>query len=415
MINEEDEIPWGNLSATALEELLFALTQAMSPRSVEWRSRPNAINTADGGRDIEATFDITTPDGDVEIQTWWIDCKRRKDTVHPRDVKEGLLNATVKKKVDVFVIATNSYFSNPTRDWVKEHADRFPKPLGKLWDRTHLSRLVHKYPAAAAQALPELLTAVERRDLVTTQFFERGRAMTEADLQFFWNGEPSVRRDGALLTAATYSQLLHGTWIERPWATLMDSSDVAAETLVLALTRLPTALVVTDRLNDHRVARSMAYILINALRVLSTNEALEILQKPFDFLEGIEISKHEIVQEAVVIPALRLASDELVDACSDDCFRIAIDPPLMLDPGEYGEHYWKRFSKHQDSSSEGSLIITNLSQPCVVGFPVSKEKPCPLMAEPTVSRDVITAIRAVVEYRVKYPKFQALHLRQSEA
>jgi hypothetical protein len=407
IMNDEDEIPWANLSANMLEELLLVLVQAMSPRSVEWRSRPNVINTSDGGRDIEAAFDVTTPDGDVETQTWWIDCKKRTSTVRPGDVKEVILNATVKKGVDVFVVATNSHFSNPTSDWVKEHNDRFPKPLAKLWDRTQLSRLVRKYPAAAAQALPDLLTPIERRELVISQFFERARIMPEPDLDFFWETKPTVRNNGALIVAATYSELVHGSWTKRPWATAMHNQEVAAEALVLAFTSLPLASAKSNRLNNEKITQSITYILLNSLRIISADTALEILKNPFEFIEGFDGRDDEgVIRRAVVLPVMQLALRELADACSDDCFRLSIDPPLTLDPGEYGEHYWKRFSAPAEIAR--SLILTNLSQPCVVGFPVSDEHPCPLMKEPTVSRDVIDVMRHVVEFRLESPQFQAL-------
>lgn len=105
---------------------------AMGAKDLEWRLGGTGGGAGDSGRHLEAQFYAPGADGELESQKWWIECKGRKGTVEPDEVKSAVNNALAKEGLDYPVVATNTQFSNPTRDWVKEWQRKHPRPKVKL-------------------------------------------------------------------------------------------------------------------------------------------------------------------------------------------------------------------------------------------------------------------------------------------
>jgi hypothetical protein len=61
-----------------------------------------------------------------------LSAKGRAGTVEPDEVKSAVNNALAIDGLDYLVIATNTQFSNPTRDWVKKWQAKHSKPKVKL-------------------------------------------------------------------------------------------------------------------------------------------------------------------------------------------------------------------------------------------------------------------------------------------
>jgi hypothetical protein len=131
-------IPFEELKGRDLEECVYWLLEAMGARDLEWRSGGSGGRAADQGRDLEATFYASSADGEMKSQRWWIECRGRQGTVEPEAVKSAVANSLAADKLDYLVIATNTTFSNPTRDWVTQWQRRHPLPKVRLWDRTQL-------------------------------------------------------------------------------------------------------------------------------------------------------------------------------------------------------------------------------------------------------------------------------------
>src|ERR1022692_3125523 len=73
---------WNGVTGSQLEELLYGLLEAMGASSVTWRAgSATGVTAADGGRDLEAIFDRPSPDGELDRQKWWVECKGRTETV----------------------------------------------------------------------------------------------------------------------------------------------------------------------------------------------------------------------------------------------------------------------------------------------------------------------------------------------
>jgi restriction endonuclease len=180
-------VPWDSVTGIQLEELLYGLLDAMGASSLAWRAGSSkGVTATDGGRDLEAVFDRPSPDGELDRQRWWIESKGRTNTVERGAVQQAVLDASARSDIDILVIATNSRFSNPTRDWVTERASSYTRPVVKLWDRDNLDRLVRMYPTVVARVLPDALSDEERLRLLVARFEELGEEPTQLDLEFFW-------------------------------------------------------------------------------------------------------------------------------------------------------------------------------------------------------------------------------------
>src|SRR5262245_1319469 len=98
------QIPLADLRARYLEECLVWLVDSLGGKDLEWRHGGAAGGASDSGRDIEAHFHLTGPDGEVSKQKWWIEAKGRSKTVEPDAVKAAVHNARGKHDLDVLII-----------------------------------------------------------------------------------------------------------------------------------------------------------------------------------------------------------------------------------------------------------------------------------------------------------------------
>src|SRR5260370_5845649 len=126
----------------------------MGDRDSEWRTGGKGAGAADGGRDVEARFFVPNIDGQIEARRWWIECKGRSATLEKDAVATACNNVLADKSVHCLVIATNTTFSNPTRDWVRQWQERFPTPQILLFARPSLEPSLALHP-------PPVLTPFE--------------------------------------------------------------------------------------------------------------------------------------------------------------------------------------------------------------------------------------------------------------
>lgn len=133
--------PFAGPKGHDLEECVYWLLDSMGAKDLEWRTGGCGGGAADGERDLQAAFYTPTVDGEIEAQKWWIECKDRAGTVEPDEAKSAVTSALAIEGLDYVVIATNTQFSNPTRDWVKLRQAKHPRPRIKLWDHAQLERL----------------------------------------------------------------------------------------------------------------------------------------------------------------------------------------------------------------------------------------------------------------------------------
>lgn len=151
-------IPFAGIKARDLEECIYWLLDAMGARDLEWRTGGSGGGAADGGRDLDAVFYVPSPDGELEPQRWWVECKGRKVTLEPEAVKSAVINAQARTDLAYVVVVTNTAFSNPTRDWIMEWQEKHPRPRIKLWDQTSLERMLSCQPGVVLRLFSEGLS-----------------------------------------------------------------------------------------------------------------------------------------------------------------------------------------------------------------------------------------------------------------
>ena len=77
------QIPWDRIKGKDLEELLYWLFDSMGAKDLEWRVGGKGSGAADQGRDLECSFYVSSPEGELIKQKWWVEAKGRKKTVEP--------------------------------------------------------------------------------------------------------------------------------------------------------------------------------------------------------------------------------------------------------------------------------------------------------------------------------------------
>ncbi|MFF3817420.1 restriction endonuclease [Streptomyces bluensis] len=413
------EVPWETIKGKALESLLFELTEAMGGVDVIWRTGGTGDGAPDGGRDLEAVFLHPTPDGDVEREKWWIEVKGRGGSVESAAVKSAVLNAAGHDDVDVLVVASNSVFTNPTRDWIQTWSRSHKRPKVRLWDRANLDRLVRKYPVTAARVIPEIIQGKERLELLTEQFQEVGRTPLEEDLSYFWKNKHWVTTPEEV-ACLTYSEVTLGDLNHRPWGTLLGTEE-APSLLVEAIVGLVMTSLRTQVLANSKASQAAAYLIQCSLPNIPPELAHALVNNPFEFLEGEHWEKAaqaiEGYREHVINPCWNISREQLLDACSNDCVRVSVDPGIALGEDPRGPHFWRRLNPEMTLGDDRSLIMEARDKPCAVGFDLT-HRSCPLLGSDHADGEEIPLqevedLSCVIQYRKKRPDGRFLELSRS--
>src|ERR1700731_1558686 len=210
-------IPFADLKGKDLEECIYWLFDAMGAKDLEWRTGGRGSGAADGGRDLEAHFYTPGADTEIESQSWWIECKGRTGTVEADEVRSAVINAQAKAGLDYLVVATNSQFSNPTRDWVKEWQATHPRPKVKLWDHAQLERLLSRHPEVVLRLFSQALSLQGRFQAMESRFWNRLEFVTPKTLGDLWKEREEIEFTAMGLFAAIVNEFANGSITYRPW------------------------------------------------------------------------------------------------------------------------------------------------------------------------------------------------------
>jgi restriction endonuclease len=396
------DVPWDVLTGSTLEEVLHWLLHEMGAKDLVWRKGGAGAGAPDGGRDLEATFHVPGPTGEVDLQRWWIEAKGRKNTVEAAAVKEAVLNAAGVGEMDVLVVATNNQFSNPTRDWVSAWQRASPRPRVVLWDRASLERMLARHPAVAAQMFPRALTPQGRLRLVEGNFWNKLLFPDSKTLTALWQG-----REGLQLTAVSMLPLIigeraNGSPSYRPWCSGLDRTDLLALVRVAA----QNALYLLKKSSDlgvsfQTLAAGIGLLLAQALaRVPAVELARELEASLAELLEAPNGTQ---VVEVLIGPIINVEAGAMFDACVRDCGRVLV--PSERHGAGPNEHWrdicGKRESKKKEDERE--LLLVGYDQPCRVGFSVGKEGTCPLYdldAAKVSLTQTLEILQRVLHYRL---------------
>jgi hypothetical protein len=365
----QGKIPWENLKGAILEECIYWLLHSMGARDLQWRIGGAGQGAADGGRDLEATFYLSGPDGDLTPQKWWVDAKGRKRTVEKAAVMAAAHNA---QGIDVLVIATNAVFSNPTIDWVKDWNSQNKGPKVQLWDRSKIERLLCSHPDVVGRLFSQALSPQGRLEMLRAQFWNHGIRAESSLLKRLWVERKQLNWDTRDRIAVIASEFANGNITERAWGSTLGSEDIM-DVFKSALINGPGTFLRLHKAG-HGLAEYyefLAYLLLNMLIRFKTESVAEYMDSVWKNCE-IEFSKD--IQEMVIGPMVYRLEQELFDLCMSDCFRVTAKPNVLN--ARDVKDYWERLRVRDvlPKIEKESLFMEINSVKCKVGF--TKKERC---------------------------------------
>lgn len=399
------EIPWISIKGRDLEELLYWLFDSMGAKDLEWRIGGKNDGAADQGRDLELSFFMPSPDGTLAKQTWWVDAKGRTNTVPKSEVQEAVLNASGNSHIDVLVVATNTNFSNPTRDWVSEWQRDHPRPIVKLWERTQLENLCVKNPVAVIRLHGRAISPQGRVEVASTKLWDYASFTDEPTLSSIWTARDDIELNGRSLFALVASECANGDVVARSWG-MVSNKEALADALGNGLLNF---LYLSFRAGEvgarqEPLVRGLSYLLMISVHRMGGKAASSLLTSIWESVEGREYPNK--VRQIIIEPVLATLRGELRDVCADDCQRVSVDPQHLTE--DEVTRYWKRLIVTDDPDDEAEhksfLVIEKHSVPCKAGLPLDKERCCPLCHSDDNISDIAEfaqVVDQVVRYRSK--------------
>lgn len=400
-------IPFADLKARDLEQCVYWLFDALGAKDLEWRTGGSGGGAADGGRDLEATFFVPAPDGEMEAERWWIECKGRRDTLETQAVKNAVVNAA-PAGLAILVIVTNTTFSNPTRDWVNRWQAANPRPRIKLWDRDVLERQLSRHPSVVLRLFAEALSTAGQLEAVRERFWNRLEYTTPKTLNNIWANRASLAIGPLERMALVINEFGHGSINIRPWAGAAQAEEIF-KTLQIGLLNLPYLVLRATRagIDSSAIIRAFAYLLLATLQHARADAVADQVLALVKGVNGKAVPDH--VVEALLMPILDQLGGEMQHICSSDCHRFFSEPRTLVRDGDPLENYWQRLEQGGlplDDQPTRYVRLERTTEPCKVGFPLNEERTCPLyQVEPAL--DNVAEFLAIIERVSKFRLAQA--------
>lgn len=379
------EVPFDELKGHALEECLFWLLDGIGARDLAWRVGGTGHGAADGGRDLEARFHVPDASGEIIARQWWVECKGRTGTLEAEAVKTACNNVLADRTVDCLVIATNTTFTNPTRNWVETWQERFPTPHILLWDRAVLERMLAKQPATVLRLFEGGLSSAGHLRAIRDRFWNLIEYSSIERIKRIWGERDTLELGVMERFALIANEFAHGNIDERPWAGTCSAHDVF-ETFQYAMFNLVYlhARVMNTGIDQGPIIKSLAYLLLSTVRDFHPDLVREIFRMALrsDSDEPLP----DAAVEVLVMPILDSLRTDLQLVCSSDCERFSRrDSFKFWEDRDPFESYWSRFAARGivPKSDDGSYHrLERTSEPCRVGFDLSDGAGCPLYRVP---------------------------------
>lgn len=398
-------IPFAALKENDLEQCVYWLLDAMGAKDLDWRKGSETGGAADGGRDLEATFYHPDEGGALVAKKWWVECKGRADTVARSDVQGAAVNAMARTDVDTLVVATNTTFTNPTRDWVETWNSNRPRPKIQLWDKVTLERHLSRQPTVVLRLFGEALSLNGRLRAAQERFWNRLEYVPTGTLESLWKGRETIEFNDMAIFALVVNEFAAGSITERPWAGRLDSSGRLAA-LEIGLLNTPYLFLRTQTAGERSqpIIRALAYLILAAMERYRAPELANLVLDIAGRRGDTIFPKH--VVELLLLPVLEQLQSELGDVCSADCDRISsLRRTLKSQEGDEIEAYWQRLRSQGTTPPKeptSFVRLERLDAPCVVGFPVSKSVSCPLFEiDPSVDNveELLVVLDRVATFR----------------
>lgn len=132
-----------SLTPSQFENLAYDLLTWRGMRNAAWRT-PGA----DGGRDIEGSYEVQDLSGTYQIQKWYVDCKRYASSVNWPTVYEKLSYAD-SNGADFLLIVCTPSVSPQCRTEIDKWNVKTPKTIIRAWEPHFLEQLLIEHPEVA--------------------------------------------------------------------------------------------------------------------------------------------------------------------------------------------------------------------------------------------------------------------------
>lgn len=362
------KIPWGALKAKELEECIYWLLDCMGARDLQWRVGGAGAGAADQGRDLEATFYSSDPTGEVVRQQWWVEAKGRGSTVEKRAVMDAAHNAAAKAHVEIVLVVTNTRFTNPTIDWVRDWNDGHVRPKVRLWDCSTLERHLSANPSVVARFFSQALSPVGRLEYVRSQYWNYSQLASEGDLKAIWGNRSEISWDVQSVVAVVMSEVANGDINRRAWAAAVDGTELYAafaSALVNGPYLLNRARLMGAKFDYYTAA--LAYLLLGLMLRFDAEKVSHLVEASWKIFDREEWPAK--VKELFIEPVLNHLEDEMFDLCLHPCRRVSAGPRLTENEIK---NYRARFTVRDDpelaEEDDRRLIIEDTKLPCRIGF-----------------------------------------------
>ncbi len=388
------EIPWDTLTGKDLEELLYWLLDSMGAKELEWRIGGAGSGSPDQGRDLELSFYIPTPDGGLIKQRWWVEAKGRSRTVEPSEVKNAVINAAGNTYVDTIVIATNSTYSNGTRDWIKEWNTSHIRPSVKLWERTELENFCSKNPVAVVRLFSKALNLQGQLEVTKAKLWDYSSYTGRTILERIWAEKHCLSIDARSLMALIASEMANGDISIRSWGMFVDKELIAC-TLGDSLLNFIFLLMRAHEAgsNQKPLLSSFSYLLLICIFRLGADSTNDIITQA---TKSSFWSQHPKAFDSVIMKDIvQILNDELADVCSNGCCRIRSDPSALTK--DEIACYWDRLKVNTEnvckSHDDETLIMEFFENPCKIGLKLDNHVHCPLFFNENVEDNIAGMIQ----------------------
>lgn len=178
------------LTPSQFENLAYDLLTWRGMRNAAWRT-PGA----DGGRDIEGSYEVQDLSGTHQNQKWYVDCKRYKKSIDWPTVYEKLSYA-VSNDADYLLIVCTPSVSPQCRTEIDKWNAKSPKPIIRTWETHYLEQLLIEHPEVAIKHGFRKATLLDAPGFIDIAFeaskcadaaycrtiFENGKSIPELEL-----------------------------------------------------------------------------------------------------------------------------------------------------------------------------------------------------------------------------------------
>jgi hypothetical protein len=378
-------IPWERLKGRDLEETLYWLLAALGGKNLTWRKGGKGAGAPDQGRDLEVEFSAVDSAGVMAVQKWWVEAKGRgaDATVERFAVQQAVHDAWAREDLDCLVVATNTTFSNPTRDWVKEWATSKPRPAIQLWDRSELERLLASQPEVAIRMFAEALSPQGRLEVIRSRFWNYATYAGVQSLEQAWSARDALEWDPQSFLAVVVSEARDGDFVTRRWATVIPKEQIL-DVLELGLGNVGYFCLRAGDVGTEQAPyfRGLALLLLAAISRFPVEDITPVFARLMAEWEAKTIPGHaqSVLIREFLGPMFGELNGQLRDVCASDCKRVLMDR-MFLGREELDE-YWLRLRPERPeakSRPNTTLILEEEAVDCKVGFPTVDEG-CPLVA-----------------------------------